>query len=307
MSSPLTDKQYLRLLDDRLTKVYYDQHKGLESIVDKFYTRKKTKKAWEEYFSVGNIPDPELFQGIIQYQSVSPGYHTKIEPVEYAGGITIQRRLIDTDRYDIIEKLPKQLATAANRKMNKIAHEPFLNFDSTAFSFMTSEEGVALCSNSHTTKAPDVSTSAGFDNLSTLAFDAVNLEALRLQALTFRDDIGERIQTNFDTIIHGSNLAEAVWEVINSTGKTGDNLNNANFQKGRWKSIELPMLDDYDTNDWFIVDSSMMKESLIWLDAVPLEFNSTTDFDTMMRKYADYFVIGHGFVDWRWVIGSSVS
>ena len=307
MASPLTDKQFVRLLDDRLTKVYFDQYKGLESIKDKFFTVNKTKKAWEEYFSVGNIPDPELFQGVIQYQNVSPGYHTKIEPVEYAGGITIQRRLIDTDRYDMIEKLPKQLATAANRKMNKIAHEPFIYFDSTAFSFMTSEEGVALCSNSHTTKAPDVSTSTGFDNLSTLAFDAVNLEALRLQSLGFKDDIGERIQTNFDTIIHPSSLSEAVWEVINSTGKTGDNLNNANFQKGRWKSIELPLLDDYDTTDWFIADSSAMKDSLIWLDAVPIEFNSTTDFDTMMRKYADYFVIGWGFTDWRWIIGSSVS
>jgi hypothetical protein len=307
MSNPLTDKQFTRLLDDRLTKVYYDRYKGLDSIVDKFFTRNKSKKAWEEYFSVGNIPDPELFNGTIQYQSVSPGYHTKITPVEYAGGITIQRRLIDTDRYDIIEKLPKKLAEAANRKMNKIAHELFEDFDSTSFSFMSSEEGVALCSNSHTTKAPDVSTSTGFDNLSTLAFDATNLEALRVQSLGFRDDISERIQTNFDTIIHGSNLAEAVWEVMNSKGKTNDNLNNENFQKGRWKAIELPLLDDTDTNDWFIADSSAMKDSLIWLDSVPLEFNSTTDFDTMMRKYADYFVVGWGFTDWRWLIGSSVS
>jgi hypothetical protein len=67
------------------------------------------------------------------------------------------------------------------------------------------------------------------------------------------------------------------------------------------------MLDDTDTNDWFIVDSSLMKESLIWLDGVPVEFNSTTDFDTQMRKYADYFVVGWGFTDFRWIVGSSVS
>jgi hypothetical protein len=307
MGNPLTDKQFTRLLDDRLTKVYVNEGKGLPNIIDKFYTRMKSKKAWEEFFRVGSVGDPEAFNGIIQYQSVSPGYHTKIEPKEYAGGMTIQRRLIDTDRYDVIEGLTKGLAVAANRKMNKIAHEPFLYFDSTAFTFTVSEEGVALCSDSHTTKTPDVSTSTGFDNLATLAFDASNLEALRIQSKGFKDDIGERIETNFDTIVHGTNLAEAVWEVINSSGKTGDNLNNENFQKGRWKSIELPLLDDTDTNDWFIVDSKAMKESLLWIDAVPLEFNSTTDFDTMMRKYADYFVIGWGFTDWRWIIGSSVS
>jgi hypothetical protein len=307
MSNPLTDKQFVRLLDDRLTKVYKDRYKSLPSIIDKFFKRNKSKKAWEEYFAVGSVPDPELFNGVIQYQGVAPGYHTKITPVEYAGGITVQRRLLDTDRYDVIEGMSKGLATAANRKMNKIAHEVFENFDSTAFSFMTSEEGVALCSNSHLTKAPNVSTASGFDNLSTLAFDAVNLEALRIQATGFRDDIGERIETNFDTIVHGTNLAADVWEVMNSEGKTGDNLNNKNFQRGRWKAIELPMLDDHDTNDWFIVDSSAMKDALIWIDSVPLEFNSTTDFDTLMRKYADYFVVGWGFTDWRWILGSSVS
>jgi len=307
MGNPLTDKQFVRLLDDRLTKVYQDRYKGLPLIIDKFYDRKKSKKAWEEYFSVGSVPDPELFQGIIQYQGVSAGYHTKIQPLEYAGGITIQRRLIDTDRYDVIENMSKGLAVAANRKMNKIAHQVFQNFDSTAFDFMVSEEGVALCSNSHTTKTPDVSTSTGFDNLATLPFDATNLETLRIQSKQLRDDIGERMETNFDTIIHGTNLAADVWEVLNSQGKTGDNLNNENFQKGRWKSIELPMLDDTDTNDWFIVDSAAMKESLIWLDSVPLEFQSTTDFDTQMRKYADYFVCGWGFTDYRWIIGSSVS
>ena len=307
MANPLTDKGFVRLLDDRLTKVYKDRYKGLPLIIDKFFVRKRSKKAWEEYFSVGSIPDPELFQGTIQYQGVSPGYHTKVTPLEYAGGITIQRRLIDTDRYDVIEGMSKGLAVAANRKMNKIAHQVFQNFDSTAFDFVVSEEGVALCSNSHTTKTPDISTASGFDNLSTLAFSASNLETLRIQSKGLKDDIGERIETNFDTIIHPTNLAADVWEVLNSQGKVDTADNNANFQRGRWKAVELPMLDDTDTNDWFIVDSAAMKESLVWLDGVPLEFNSTTDFDTQMRKYADYFVVGWGFTDWRWLLGSNVS
>ena len=307
MANPLTDKQFVRLLDDRLTKVNKNEFDGLPMVIDKLYKRMKSKKAWEEFFSVSGIPDPEAFNGVIQYQSAYPGYHTKIEPKEYAGGITIQRRLLDTDRYDVIEGMAKGLGEAANRKMNKIAHEPFLYFDSTAFTYVTSEEGVALCSNSHTTKVPDVSTSTGFDNLSTLAFDATNLEAVRLQSKGFKNDIGERIQTNFDTIIHGSNLAADVWEVLNSEGKTGDNLNNKNFQQGRWKSIELPLLDDTDTNDWFIVDSKKMKEHLMWIDSIPYEFNSTTDFDTFVRKYASYFVVGWGFDEWRWIVGSSVS
>ena len=244
MGNPLTDRQFVRLLDARLKKVYTDQYQGLPLIIDQFFNRVADKSAWLEYYSVGSVPDPELFNGTIQYQGVAPGYHTKITPLEYAGGIIIERRLLDTDKYNVIEGRTKGLATAANRKMNKIAHEPFIYHDSSAFTFMDSEEGVALCSNSHTTKASGVSTATGFDNLSTLAFDAVNLEALRIQSLGLRDDIGERITTNFDTIVHGSNLAEAVWEVIKSEGKVDEMTNNANFQRGRWKSIELPLLDD---------------------------------------------------------------
>jgi len=303
--SPFTSAQAVKLLDKNISKVYWDRFKGLDMIIDKLYDRIKSKKAWEEFQSVGSLPDPQRFNGVIQMQNFSMGYHTKIVPLEYAGGFILERRLVDTDQSGIIKKLPKQLAIAANRKMNKIAHEPFIYPDSAAFTFQTSEEAVALASNSHTTKAADVSTSTGFDNLATYAFDAVNLEALRLQTLGFRDDIGERIQNNFDTIIHGSALSADVWEVLNSTGKTGDNLNNANFQKGRWKDIELPLLDDYSSTGWGIIDSMAMKDALIWVDAVPLEFNTPPlDYDHMMRKYQDYFVVAWGFTDWRWVCWS---
>lgn len=307
MGNPLTDREFVRFLDNRLKKVYNERYEGLPLIIDKFFNRVTDKSAWIEFSSIGDIPDPTLFNGNVSYQGVAPGYVTKITPLEYAGGIIIERRLLDTDKTGMAEKKAGGLAEAANRKMNKLAHEPFIYHDSSAFTFMSTDEGVALCSDSHLTKASGVSTSSGFDNLSTLAFDAPNLEALRIISLGFKSDIGERITTNFDTIVHGSNLTEAVWNVTHASGRPDDMSNDMNIHKGRWKTIELPLLDDYDTNDWFIVDSSKMKEALIWQDGVPLEFNSTTDFDTFMRKYSDYFVVGWGWNDWRWILGSSVS
>ena len=307
MANPLTDKQFHRLLDNRLEKVFYDVYNGLPSIRDNFFKVVKDTKAWSEYYSLGDIPDPEEFHGMTNYQGMSPGYWTKITPKEYAGGITIQRRMIDTDQYDVMEGRTKRLGEAAKRKMNKIAHEVFWYHDSTAWTFMTNEEGVALCSNSHTTKS-GTSTASGFDNLSTLPFDAVNLEAVRIQMKQFRNDISERIDTNPDTIVYPTSLAEQVWEVVNSKGKVDEMTNNANFQGSLgWKAIELPYLDDDDTNDWFVVDSSKMKDFLIWVDSVPLEFANTGDFDTMMRKYRSYFVSGWGWLDWRWICGCSVS
>jgi hypothetical protein len=242
MSNPLANKNFRRLMTNELKEVFNGEYKGLPMIKDTFFDVIKDKGAWHEFFSLGAVPDPELFQGIVQYQSVAPGFHTKVEPLEYAGGIVIQRLLLETDRYNEIKQKTKSLATAAGRKQNKIAHEPFMHHDSSAFTFMTNEEGVALCSNSHKTKASGVSTSTGFDNLSTLPFDATNLWTLYIQSRGLRSDIGERIDTNFDTIVYPSSLGESVWEVIKSEGKVDSMENNANWHKGRWKPLSCRIL-----------------------------------------------------------------
>jgi hypothetical protein len=307
MAGILTSSNAVKLLDKNISKFFWDQYNGLPMIIDKIYDRIKSKRAWEEFQGMGSLPDPQLFKGYIQTQNFTMGYHTKVVPLEYAGGFTLERRLMDTDQSGLIKKLPKQLATAANRKMNKIAHEPFIYPDSAAFTFMTSEEGVALCSNSHTTKTAGVSTSTGFDNLMTLAFDQANLESVRLQTLQFKDDIGEQITTDFDTIVHGPTLSAAVQEAIGSTSREGsDNSGIKNVQKDRrWKTLELPMLDNYSTTGWGLIDSSMMKDCLMWWDAVPLEFNTPPlDYEHMIRKYFDYFVCAWCFTDWRFIIWS---
>ncbi len=310
MAGPATTAEFFRLLDSSIDKTYWDRFKDLterKNYIEMLFDKRKTSKLEEQFYEVGAVPNPERFQGRIQYQGVTPGFLTTCKPLEYAGGITIERRLWDTDQSGVIKKMSKGCATAAHRKKMEIAHEPFTSAFSTAYNFMTSEEGVALCSNSHLTKVPGVSTTTGFDNYSTLAFDAANLETVRIQSRGLKNDIGKRIETDFDTIIHGTNLAADVWEVQNSQLQTDSANNNANFQRGRWKSIELPLLDDTDTNNWFIVDSEMMKECLVWLEGVPLEFNRETDFDSLVRKYADYFVDGWCFNSWRWVIGLEVT
>jgi hypothetical protein len=49
----------------------------------------------------------------------------------------------------------------------------------------------------------------------------------------------------------------------------------------------------------------MMKKMLKWHEGIPLEFHNTKDFDTFMRKYISYFVVGWGFRDWRWICGAN--
>lgn len=52
---------------------------------------------------------------------------------------------------------------------------------------------------------------------------------------------------------------------------------------------------------------SKMKKMLYWYNRIPTEFYNTTDFDTMIRKYAAYFRISYGWKDWRFIVGHEVS
>jgi hypothetical protein len=308
MASPLTDRQFTRLLDDRLDEVFFMHHGAdLDENIETLFNVQTSDKAWEELFGMGDIPDYSEFLGTISYSAVFPGYHTKVEHKEFANGIQVTRKLLDDDRYDVIEGMAGRLGESARRTKEKYGCRPWAYAFSTAYDFMTSEEGVALCSNSHTTKASGVSTTTGFDNYATTAFSPAAVEAARIAGNKFRSDIGERLDMNFDTIIVPDELAEDAWELISSAGKVDTDNNNRNWHQGKYRLLIYKRLSDYDANNWFMVDYNKMKNQLYWFNRIATEFGNTQDFDTFIRKYRGYFRISYGWKDWRWVYGHEVS
>lgn len=308
MASPLTDRAFVRLLDDRLSEVFYTNHGAdLDENIQTLFDVKTSQKAWEELFGMGDVPDFQEMIGTITYSAVYPGYHTKIEHKEYTNGIQVTRKLLDDDRYDEVEGLTGRLAESARRSKEKLGCRPFAYAFSNAFDFMTSEEAVALCSSSHTTKASGVSTTTGFSNYSTNAFSPVAVEAARILGNKIRSDIGERLDMNLDTLIVPDELYEDAWELVNSAGKVNTDNNNRNFHQGRYNLLVYRRLSDYDTNNWFMVDYAKMKKCLYWYNRIETEFFNTTDFDTQIRKYAAYYRCSYGHKDWRWIVGHEVS
>lgn len=308
MGSPLTDKAFVRLLDERLTEVFFTNHGAdLSEDIMTLFRVMDSNKAQEEFFGMGDVPDFTEMLGTINYSAVYPGYHTKIEPKEFANGIQVTRKLIDDDLYDVVDGRTARLGESARRTKDKYGCRPFAYAFSSAFDFQTSEEGVSLCNNSHTTKASGVSTSSGFDNYGTSALSPVAVEATRIAGNKFKTDIGERMDMNFDTLIVPDDLYEEGWELISSAGKVDTDNNNPNFHRGRYNLMVYRRLSDYDVNNWFMCDFNKMKQNLIWINRIATEFFNTTDFDTMIRKYAGYFRIAYGWKDWRWIFGHEVT
>lgn len=305
MPTPLRATNFTELFDVRFERIINEEYAKHPDMVEKLFTKLPTNGRDNMTFNgVSTIGDFEQFTGSVTYNDIHMMYDTTMTPVEFTNGFQVERKLFDDDQFHIFDGKPKHLARSAWRTRQQHGARIFNNAFSVDTLFSVREEGVALCSNSHTTTT-GASTSEGFDNLTTDALTATALAAGRIQMRNFRGSQAERFSSTPDTILFPPGLYEKAFEIVNSSGKLDTANNNANVHEGRYKLIEWDYLTD--ANNWFLIDSNAMSEYLFWSDRVALEYGFIEDFDTFAAKYRAYMRYGHCFTDWRWVLGASVS
>lgn len=305
MGTPMTSGQFGDLLDPRFQKIFHDNLKEPNDIIPLLYTNQATNGRNNMTWSgVGQMPDWDEFTGNVTYASQAQGYDVTMTPIEFARGVQIERKLFDDDQFHIMDQRPKALANGARRLRQKHAVRIFENAFSVDPYFYQHSEGVALCSDSHTTTS-GASTAAGFDNKITSSFSATALAAARIQMVGFRGDVGEKLDMKPDEIWYPPNLYEQVYEVVNSMGKVDTANNNVNVHQSAYSMNELIYMND--TNNWFVTNSSARKEFLFWSDRVPIEFAMIEDFDTLIAKWRGYGRWAMAYTDWRFILGSQVS
>lgn len=305
--NPMTSSQFPRLLDKRLREVSERAFKELsEGKIEQLYRMLSTESAFEEFYEIGALPDIPEFNGELQFLSVTPGYYTKVEPKEFAGGVLFERKLLDDKKYNVMDNRAAMLAEAAARVREKYGVRPFAYAFSSAYDFQTSEEAVSLCSTAHTTKA-GVSTATGFSNSGTSALSKTSVAATRLLMRKFKNDIGERISIEPDTLLVPDSLYDTAMEIVGTPAGYDTAASDKNMQAGRYKVIPYLRLDDYSTKNWFMLDSRLMKRFLLWLDRIKPEVNNQIDFNTYQVKHSIYFRIGNGFTNWRFMYGHNVA
>lgn len=307
MANPLDRASFVELLETRHREVAENKYKQLPKMRDQLFRVINSDSAWESFYNVGSIPDIPKFNGYLTTLGISPGYYTKVEPLQFGGQIISERRLMDTKKYPVFDEIAEGLIDAANRVMEKYAANQFNHAFSTAFDFMESEEGVSLCSSSHTTKS-GTSTTYGFDNSGTSAMDKTSVAATKIIMKQFRNDISERIDTDDDfELIFPDELEETAFEIVKTPRGLDTAALNENFNYGRYAMIPYSRLSDSDTNNWFMTLKSRRMKDNIWINAIAPETKDTVDWDTYALKQAIYMVCGCGFLGWQWVYGHVVS
>ncbi len=269
------------------------------SLIGPLYKMETSDKMDEDYLEIEDIGSMGVFTGDISYTDVSQGNSKTLTPTEYAMGIKIQRKFIDDDLYDVINRMVSQLGVSARYRMELDAASPFVNaFTSTYTVF----DGLSLCNTAHTF----VSTSTTQSNSGTSAFSHAALDAAIIAMRKWKNSQDRFIGTIYpDTLIGPVDLDTQFREVIDSKLKPGTSNNNINVFNKSFSIMTTPFLSD--TNDWFLIDSRKMKEWLIWLQRKPVEFANTRDFDTFVRKYSAYMRYANSPIHWLWVYGNQVS
>jgi hypothetical protein len=307
--------QFQRLADKRLDKVKEDYLPQYMSMINELFGSMPLDKAFAELYEVGSMPDIPVFTGKLDYLDQAPGYYTRIEPKEYAGAVAMTQRMIEDNQYGVFKNRQEKMVKAYGRTKEKAAVKAFGQAFSSSWDYMQSEENLSLCSSSHTTKAENVSTTYGFDNSGTSALSATSLAATRILFNKFRDDRGELYDSEPDLLLVPASLYDTALEITGydpRSGATsqldGSSANNKinTLYKG-FKVVKWLRLDDYSTKNWFVVDSSLMKEMLLWIDRVEPQTNSRTDFDTFAVQQSIRGRFGWGASNWRFIYGHQVS
>jgi phage major head subunit gpT-like protein len=287
------------LLDPGLRKIFMDEFGLPGAVMDQLYGVEKSQKAVEYDYGIGGLADLEEFQGTIQYGDFTGQYKVSYQHKEWCKGIKIERRLVDDDQYNVINKRPQALALVTRRTREKHSANIFNNaFNTTTFA---GGDGFALAYSGHT----HVGSTLAQSNISTSALSKTALAAARLQMRGFMDETDNLINAMGDTLLVPPELEQTAWEIVNSQTEAYTADNTANFWKGRYKVIVWDYLSD--TNNWFLLDSKYTKLFLKWFDRITPEFNKDKDFDTYVAKWSTYTRYSYGFSDWKWIIGSQVS
>lgn len=302
-------EQWAQLLEPGLRAIFSVQRAALAaaSKIPMLFNVEGSTKAQEHYLGAGGMSDWDVYEGAIEYDDFDQLYKTTFTHVEYVKGFKVERKLVDDDQYNVINRRPAGLALAAMRKREKDAASVFNNAFSSGY---TGGDSQPLCESAGHPYSPLNASTQTNEGSTALSYDAVI--STRQSMREFKDDRAELIPINPTLILIPPELEETASAICNtfnggSPQKPGQTDYEDNFPMR--KGLDY-LVWDYltDANDWFLIDPQLAKMYLVWFDRVPVEFamDPTSDF-SLEARYRGYMRYSYGFSDWRWVYGHHVT
>lgn len=245
-------------------------------------------EAWDTYNASGQVGTADFNQG---YKST---YEHGLYPIR----MEIEKTLLEDDQYGVISDYSRKLGISAATKMERDAASVFNNAFSSSF---LGGDGKALCSTTH---PRNPNKSGNLVNKGTSALTKAAVSTTRQAIMATEDDAGNILGMTPDMLLVPPELEDAALEIAQSAQDPASANNAINPQAGRFQVVPWHFLTD--SNNWFMIDSVWMRESLRWYDRVALEF-MMVDETSVHVVYEARMRYSFGWDDWRWVYGHEVS
>ena len=307
---PLSAGNFADLLKPGLKSIFDIAMSSPPDMLNTLFSVESSTRFEEQYQGMGALGTVPVFDGSVPYHDFDAGYRTDIRNYEMAMGIQGERRLADDDQYNQINRRAGNMASAFNNTIETDAANVFINaFTDSGTNRMGAStngaDGVALLSTAH----PDspANTNSTQSNEGTYALTIDNLDTTRQNMRNFKDDKGNLLGGNLNTLLVPPELERTATQLVNQRAiyEPGSAQYDVNMFSGRFNLIVWDRLTD--SNAWFLMDSVLMKQHLIWQWRIRPEFSQSEDFDGITAKYRGYMRYGIGWTDWRFIYGNNPS
>lgn len=297
MAGVVSSSNFSLLLEPKLRQIFFETYDEVPEQFSDIFKVKSSKKAVETDYHMAGVGlwTEKESMGSVEYETIESSLTATYTHVEYSKGVMVERKFVDDELYDQIEKIPRSVARKGRTTVETLAAAVLNNGFST-----NGYDGVPLFSDSH----PLAKSSSLGDNASgTSALSDSTLKTALTLGRKTKDENGHVIGCNFKKLIVPADLEFTAATILQSTGQAGTPNNDTNVIKGRLQLVVNDFLTD--ANNWFIQDPNLSELIFFW--RVRPEFARESDFDTIIAKYRGYMRFSVGYSDWRGIVGVVVS
>ena len=286
---PLTAGNFADLLKPGLKSIFDIAMSRPRPMMELLFGVQASTRFEEQYQGMGAQGLVPPFDGTVPYHDFDAGYRTDIRNYEFAMGMSVERRLVDDDQYNQINRRASNMADSFNQTIEQDAVNVFVNGftdsgDNRMGASVAGSDGVGLLSTAHPYSPANSGTTQA--NEGTLSLTIGNLDTTRQAMRNFTDDKGNLLGVNPDMLIVPPELERTAPQLVSERAiyEPGSAQYDVNMFSGRFRPVVWDRLTD--PNAWFLVDSTLMKQHLIWQWRIRPEFSQQEDFDGLIAKFS---------------------
>jgi len=307
---PLTSGNFADLLNPVLKRTFDIGMSRPQTMMEMLFKVETSTRYEEQYQGLGAQGLVPPFDGTVPYVDFDAGYRIDIRNYEFAQGLQIERRLLDDEQGGQIRARAANMADSFQTTIETDAANVFINgFTDSGTNRMgattNGADGVGLLSAAHPYSPANTNTTQS--NEGTLALTIDNLDTTRQAMRNLTDDKEQLLGVNPDMLLVPPELERTATQLVSELAIYEPNISefDVNMFSGRFKPVVWNRLTD--SNAWFLIDSALMKQHLIWQWRIRPEFSQADDFDGLTAKFRGYMRYGVGWTDWKWIYGQNPS